>query len=147
MLWFSKDEGFSRSAAPVNSVMTLIFTPLNSWLAYFRFLQLIYNAIMDDCFVFRINGKTQSKLDMPNSVTYLNLTLNIWAVCGMVWLQERISKRDVFNKDWTVCSNYDNHPTSVKLLTSIAHEMFIWAPKFWEKWLCPRDLDLLTVSY
>ena len=131
MLWFSKDDSFSSSVAPINSIMTLIFTPLNSWLTYFRLLQLIYSVIMEDCFVSRVNKKTWTKLDMPNSVTY------VWVVCDMVWLQEQIPKRRVFNRDWTVCSKYNNHLTSAKVFTLIAHEIFIWAPKVWRKWLWP----------
>jgi hypothetical protein len=30
-------------------------------------------------------------------------------VCGLVWFQEWVLKRLVFESDWIVCSKYDDH--------------------------------------
>ena len=53
------------------------------------------------------------EVDVPNTVTTLNQTpIFELYVCALVWLQERIPERSVFERDWTMCSKYDNHSKS-----------------------------------
>ena len=30
-------------------------------------------------------------------------------ICGLMWLQEQIQRRCVYEKDWTSCWKYDNN--------------------------------------
>ena len=83
-------------------------------------------------------------------------------VCDLVWLQEWILERYVFNRDWTVCLIYNNHYwlniqhnqgdmydhlMSKKIFTSIANMVFVYAPKNCEESGYGLNFNLLNILF
>ena len=64
--------------------------------------------------------------------SYLSsLDTYIWVVHGLVWLQERILKKQVPNRDWTTCSKMSMRIVTMIMNQNKSYELH----KLWWKWL------------
>ena len=93
-LFFSLFEVFILKGRKINKIKNLIIFVSN----------LIQLGLKDG------EGRGE-EVDNPYLVSFSYYDICIWVVCGLVWLQKLIPKLRVFKRDWTACSNYDNHFT------------------------------------